>query len=178
LRLRVDAEARSALHTAVTTDIIVRDLDATRDLAWASEVLDGTLAGRWQARRGELVDVLAVPGLVAERDGDRAGLLMYGLGARECEIEALVATTPAVGIGTALVEELRRRAERVPIRVVTTNDNVRAQRFYERLGFKVAEVRRGAVDEARRTLKPTIGLIGEGGIRISDEIELVLDTLR
>jgi GNAT superfamily N-acetyltransferase len=160
------------------TDIIVRDLDAARDLAWASEVLDGALAGRWQARRGKLVDVLAVPGLVAECDGDRAGLLMYRLDAGECEIEALVATTRAVGIGTALVEELCRRAGPLRIRVVTTNDNVRAQRFYARLGFTVAEVRRGAVDEARRTLKPTIGLIGEGGIRISDEIELVLDTLR
>jgi RimJ/RimL family protein N-acetyltransferase len=62
--------------------------------------------------------------------------------------------------------------------VVTTNDNVRAQRFYARLGFKVVEIRRGAVDEARRTLKPTIGVLGEGGIRISDEIELVLDRLR
>jgi ribosomal protein S18 acetylase RimI-like enzyme len=162
----------------MATDIIVRDLDAARDLTWASEVLDGALAGRWQARRGELVDVLAVRGLVAERDGLRAGLLMYRLDARECEIEALLSTTPGVGIGRALVEALRRRADRVPIRVVTTNDNVRAQRFYARLGFKVVEIRRGAVDEARRTLKPTIGLLGEGGIRISDEIELVVDGLR
>jgi ribosomal protein S18 acetylase RimI-like enzyme len=162
----------------VTTDIIVRDLDAIRDLAWASEVLAGALAGRWQARRGELVDVLAVPGLVAERNGDRAGLLTYRLDALECEIEALVAATPGLGVGTALVEELRRRAGPLPIRVVTTNDNVRAQEFYERFGFRVVQVRRGAVDEARRTLKPTIGVIGDGGIRISDEVELVLDTLR
>jgi ribosomal protein S18 acetylase RimI-like enzyme len=162
----------------VAVDIIVRDLDAARDLTWASEVLDGTLAGRWQARRGELVDVLAIPGLIAERDGLRAGLLTYWLHTRECEIEALVATTPGLGIGTALVEELRRRAGQIRLRVVTTNDNIRAQRFYGRLGFTVAEVRRGAVDEARRTLKPTIGLLGEGGIRISDEIELVLDALK
>jgi len=33
-------------------------------------------------------------------------------------------------------------------------------------------LRAGAVDEARRALKPTIPLIGEGGIPIRDELVL------
>jgi ribosomal protein S18 acetylase RimI-like enzyme len=162
----------------MASDIVVRDFHPKRDLAWASEVLDGAFAGRWQARRGELVDVLAVRGLVADYDGDHAGLLMYRLDAVECEIEALAATKPSRGVGTALVEELRRRVTPLPIRVVTTNDNARAQRFYERLGFEVVEIRRGAVDTARRTVKPTIGLLGDGGIPISDEIELVFGAVK
>jgi len=97
--------------------ITVRDL-AEGDLEWAASVLDAELAGRWQARRGELVDVLALPGLVAELEGRRVGLLAYRLENASCEIEALIATTPGMGIGTALVGELRRRTGDVPIRVV------------------------------------------------------------
>jgi GNAT superfamily N-acetyltransferase len=154
--------------------ITIRDLAET-DLGWAASVLDAGLAGRWQARRGELVDVLALPGLVAEIDGRSVGLLAYRLDDARCEIEALVATTPSVGIGTALVDDLRRRHGRVPIRVVTTNDNLTALAFYQRRGFRLLELRAGAVDEARRTLKPTIGLLGQGGLPIRDELELVLD---
>ena len=154
--------------------ITVRDL-AEVDLEWAASVLDAELAGRWQARRGELVDVLALPGLVAERDRRHVGLLAYRLEDGSCEIEALIATTPRIGIGTALVAELRGRTGDVPIRVVTTNDNLRAMAFYRRLGFRLVAVRPGAVDEARRRLKPTIGSLGQDGIPISDELEFLDD---
>ncbi len=154
--------------------IIVRDLDPA-DIAWAEAALDAALAGRWQARRGELVDVLDVPGLIAERDERREGLLCYRLGAGDCEIEALLATTPGTGIGTALVEELRQRVGGASIRVVTTNDNLRALGFYQRRGFRLVALRSGAVDESRRTLKPGIGVVGEGGIPIRDELELALE---
>jgi GNAT superfamily N-acetyltransferase len=154
--------------------ITVRDL-AEGDLEWAASVLDAELAGRWQARRGELVDVLALPGLVAELEGRRVGLLAYRLENASCEIEALIATTPGMGIGTALVGELRRRTGDVPIRVVTTNDNLPARAFYERHGFRLVAVRPGAVDEARRALKPTIGLLGHAGVPIRDELEFLDD---
>jgi ribosomal protein S18 acetylase RimI-like enzyme len=154
--------------------ITVRDL-ADADLAWATSVLDADLAGRWQARRGELIDVLALPGLVAESEARPVGLLAYRLHDGQCEIEALVATTPGVGIGTALVDELRRRVGSISIRVVTTNDNLPARAFYERHGFRLVAVRPGAVDEARRTLKPTIGLLGHGGLPIRDELEFLDD---
>jgi ribosomal protein S18 acetylase RimI-like enzyme len=163
-----------AACTRAVGGITIRDL-AEADLEWAASVLDAELAGRWQARRGELVDVLALPGLVVVIDGRPAGLLAYRLEDGSCEIEALVATAPGAGIGTALIDELRRRTGHVPIRVVTTNDNVRAMAFYEHRGFRLVAVRRGAVDEARRTLKPTIGLLGQGGIPIRDELEFLDD---
>jgi hypothetical protein len=56
--------------------------------------------------------------------------------------------------------------------LVTTNDNLDALRFYQRRGFRITEVRLGAVDEARRTLKPGIPAIGASGIPIRDEIVL------
>jgi hypothetical protein len=59
--------------------------------------------------------------------------------------------------------------------VVTTNDNVDALRFYQRRGFQLASVRCGAVDEARRTLKPLIPVTGNYGIPLRDELELAHD---
>ena len=56
--------------------------------------------------------------------------------------------------------------------VVTTNDNVDALRFYQRRGFRLVAVRCGAVDDSRRTLKPSIPLAGDYGIPLRDEIEL------
>lgn len=81
------------------------------------------------------------------------------------------------GIGTALMQAVidharDRGCQRVWL--VTTNDNVHAQRFYERLGFHVIEVRRDAVRAARER-KPTIPTVGEGGTPITDEIVYELD---
>jgi hypothetical protein len=56
--------------------------------------------------------------------------------------------------------------------LVTTNDNLDAPRFYQRRGFVISEFRRGALDNARRTLKPQIASVGDYGIPIRDELEL------
>ena len=119
-----------------------------------------------------------LPALVA---ADREGLATYRVSAdgREAELVTLDATVRGRGIGTALVARLAQllRAQGVTIlRVTTTNDNLRALRFYQRRGFRIAAVRTGAVAAARR-LKPTIPEVGEHGIPIRDEIELAL-TLR
>ena len=55
---------------------------------------------------------------------------------------------------------------------MTTNDNLRALRFYQRRGFRLKELRPGAVNDARR-LKPQIPLYGADGIPMRDEIELI-----
>jgi GNAT superfamily N-acetyltransferase len=144
------------------------------DMDWAETLVEAKLAGRFQARRGELVDVLALPGLVAERAGAALGLATYDL-KDECELAVLVAVIRNQGVGTALVEGLRELVRPRPIWVVTTNDNVTALRFYQTRGFRLRELRAGAVEEARRMLKPSIGGTGEFGIPIRDELELVLD---
>ena len=64
-----------------------------------------------------------------------------------------------------------------PLGVVTTNENTNALRFYQRMGFRLRALRVGAVDEARRTLKPSIP-VEVDGIPLRDELELALDTDR
>jgi ribosomal protein S18 acetylase RimI-like enzyme len=150
---------------------------AADDLAWAVEAVDEGLGGRFQARRGELVDALAHPGLVAERDGARAGLLTYDPTERSWELVLLVATVRRCGVGTALVRRFLEEAAAAGASgawVVTTGNNHAALALYERCGFEVAGVRRGAVDDARRRLKPTIPDVDGVGRPIRDEVDLTI----
>jgi ribosomal protein S18 acetylase RimI-like enzyme len=156
--------------------VIVRDFDPASERDWAERELVAAFGGRIQVRRGAAVDVLALPGLVAERDGERIGLALYDPGdpAGEAELAALVTLVRGAGAGSALVEALRERLPDRPIWVVTTNDNVDALRFYQRSGFRLRALRAGAVDETRRTLKPQIPATGAYGLPVRDELELVL----
>ena len=130
------------------------------------------------ARLGELVHPLDHPALVAETaDGHLLGILTYvpGRDWRECEILTLHAEEQWRGAGTALVEataQLARRQGCARLWVITTNDNVDALRFYQRRGFCMMRVHRGAVDRSRASLKPEIPAVGAYGIPLRDEIEL------
>jgi hypothetical protein len=54
---------------------------------------------------------------------------------------------------------------------MTTNDNLPALRLYQRTGFRLVELRPGAVDQAR-SRKPSIPKTGHEGIPIRDELDL------
>jgi GNAT superfamily N-acetyltransferase len=153
----------------------LRDYDEDADRAWLEERISGGYgAGHLQARRGELIDVLAGSGLVLERDGEPAGVVLWRADADgQTELAYLWAFESGRGSGRAMVEAMYVRVGS-PIWVVTTNDNIGALRFYQRLGFRMRALRPGAVDDARRDLKPSIPLEA-GGIASRDEIELVLE---
>jgi GNAT superfamily N-acetyltransferase len=152
--------------------VLVREYRES-DRAWAQAFMQEEFGGPLQARRGELLDVLALPGFVAEHDGRPVGLLTYRLENDECELAFLAAVERHAGVGTALVKALLDAVSRCGrIWVVTTNDNLDALRFYQRRGFVLSALRPGAVDEVRRGLKSQISTIGEFGIPLRDEIEL------
>lgn len=115
-----------------------------------------------------------LPGFVA-CCGDRwLGIVTYHIAEGQCEVVTLNSFRPSAGIGTALLQAVRRVAVEAGCRrvwVVTTNDNINALRFYQKRGFRLVAVHRDAVEEARR-LKPAIPQIGYEGIPIRDEIEL------
>lgn len=130
------------------------------------------------ARLGELVHPLEHPALVAETPGGQMlGMLTYlpGQDWQQCEILTLHADQQWRGAGTALIEaaaQLARRQGCTRLWVITTNDNVDALRFYQRRGFYLVRVHRGAVDRSRARLKPEIPPVGAYGIPLRDEIEL------
>jgi ribosomal protein S18 acetylase RimI-like enzyme len=142
------------------------------DLPWAETLIGADMAGRMQARLGVLVDALACPGIVAEADGEPVGLLTYQDEAGDVEIAYLQASVTGRGIGTRLVDAVGERTGARRLWLVTTNDNLDALRFYQRRGFTIADVRPGALVEARRTLKPSIPEVGYYGIPIRDELIL------
>jgi hypothetical protein len=116
------------------------------------------------ARLGELVYPLDHPAFVAETAGGQlAGMLTYvpGQDWQQCEI----LTLHAAG-------QLARRKGCTRLWVITTNDNVDALRFYQRRGFCLVAVHRGAVDRSRARLKPEIPTAGAYGIPLRDETEL------
>jgi GNAT superfamily N-acetyltransferase len=90
------------------------------------------------------------------------------------EIVAIEAFDRRRGVGTALIGAIvaHFRGSR-PIRLSTTNDNLDALRLYKRRDFTLAALRPGAVTAAR-VAKTSIPLVGDYGVEIRDEIDLVL----
>lgn len=128
-------------------------------------------AGAEMIVHGEVLRPDQLQGFVSE---DWDGVVTYRYRARECEIISLDSRHEGRGVGTALVNAVIAEARGHGCsRVVlsTTNDNLIALRFYQKRGFALVRVLRGAVDEARK-LKPGIPTIGENGIPLRDEIEL------
>ena len=115
-----------------------------------------------------------LPGLLAVQAGERIGLITYHIAGDGCEIVTLDSLRPNLGIGTALIEAVTGAARAAGGRrlwLITTNDNLDALRFYQRRGFELVAVHRGAMAAARH-LKPEIPLVGAHGIPIRDELEL------
>jgi N-acetylglutamate synthase-like GNAT family acetyltransferase len=115
-------------------------------------------------------------GFIERRDGKIVGLLTLRCEGDEMELLTLNSDLEGQGIGSALMLMAIEKARAMTISklwLTTTNDKLRAIRFYQRLGFRMASVNVGVVDEARK-IKPQIPEVGEGGIPIHDEIVLEL----
>ena len=106
--------------------------------------------------------------------GNPAALLTYLIEADACEIVTIDAVVEGRGYGSRLLDAVARVAREAGcsrLWLITTNDNERAIGFYLAHGFEVVEVREGAI-EASRKLKPSIPLVNEHGVPITDEIEM------
>ncbi len=124
--------------------------------------------------RGRRLIPLECSILVAKIDNELVGVLTYQIENDECEIVTLQSLRENIGTGTKLIAELIRIARQNQckrVRVITTNDNLRALRFYQRRGFFLTQVYPGAMEQSRR-MKQEIPLQGGNGIPIRDEIEL------
>ena len=102
------------------------------------------------------------------------GLVTYTFAGGECEIVSLDSLQAGQGIGSRLIDSVAGEARKAGCQrvfLITTNDNLEALGFYQKRGFELVEVDRGAVDRSRK-IKPGIPLIGMHGIPLRDEIEL------
>ena len=123
--------------------------------------------------RGEEIDMTAVEGIVISENGEIIGLLTYIVYDDTLEITSLDSLRENQGIGTMLLERVTSIAKEAgckKIVVVTTNDNIKDIRFYQRRGYDMAHLYRNALEVSMK-LKPEIPLIGENGIPLRHEIE-------
>ena len=145
------------------------------DREWATGKLR-ELWGEGVVSRGRLLDATVLPGFVAEGEGEPAGLLTYRIDGGDCEVVTINAFPRGAGAGTALMEAVAVAARDAGCRrvwLITTNDNLRALRFYQRRGFRLAALHRDALARSRE-LKPSIPEVGLDGIPLRDELELEL----
>ena len=120
---------------------------------------------------GEIVQYDEVEGFVFS---DWTGLITFMIRGNECEVTSLNSLQEGRGIGVALIDEVVREAKDrqcCRLYLITTNDNLNALGFYQKRGFELSALHRGAINESRK-LKPSIPLIGENNIPLRDEIEL------
>jgi ribosomal protein S18 acetylase RimI-like enzyme len=138
----------------------------------------GILQRRWgttrMVSRGRLFDAAAHPGFLARDESGSLGLITFEIAGPECEITTLQSLVEGRGVGSALIDVVRRIAADAGcarLWLITTNDNTPALRFYQKRGFRLVALYRDALAESRR-LKPEIPLLGRDGIPLRDEIEL------
>jgi ribosomal protein S18 acetylase RimI-like enzyme len=150
---------------------------ADAERPWATEVENESWGEPVVARKGELVDLTGLPALVALLEGEPAGLATYAVRGDECELVTITSLQEGRGVGRALLQAVREAAAEAGCRrlwLVTTNNNIRAFDVFQRFGFDLCAFRRHAVDESRRTLKPSISERDEDGVPIAHELELEL----
>lgn len=124
--------------------------------------------------RGRAVDMSGIDGVAAMEDGRLVGLVTYIIADETLEIMSLDSVEEGRGTGTALIKHAVAAAREkgcARVALITTNDNMNALRFYQKRGFDMARLYRGALEVSRK-LKPEIPLIGMDGIPLRHEIKL------
>ena len=157
------------------TTFQIRPINQT-DKEWVHALFKKEWAGPVMITRGKIHDAGEYPGFIALDEGKRTGLVTYHIDGKECEITSMNSLAEGKGIGRALVDEVRKAAVLKRCKrlfLVTTNDNTRALRFWQKYGFTLIALYANVMGKYRR-LKPEISLTGNDGIPIRDEIELEL----
>jgi ribosomal protein S18 acetylase RimI-like enzyme len=124
--------------------------------------------------RGRVWVLADLPGFAAFDGEQVVGLLTYRLEAGEMELVSIDSLEEGRGVGTSLLEAAGVAARAAGCRrmwLITTNDNLKALRFYQRRGMRLVALHRDAVERSRE-LKPDIPQVGHHGIHLRDELEL------
>lgn len=148
------------------------------DRAWQREILTEHFGSPRISSRRKWIDTMMLPGLVAWRGGERVGILMHAPMTRgsECELVAFAAVGTQGGVGTPMLAafaEAGKLAGCSRLVLTTTNDNLDAMRLYQRRGWRMVKIYRGAMDDARREM-PEMPRIGAYGIEMRDDVEFEL----
>ena len=147
------------------------------DREFVTEIVARHFGSSRVVSRGRLHQCEDLPGLVAEVDGGKIGLVQFEVRAPDLEVVTLASELPGVGVGRRLLNRVVDHAGSLGnlkrCWLVTTNNNHNAINFYRHIGWQHRITHRGAVRRAR-TIKPEIPLTDGRGIPIEDELEFEL----
>lgn len=142
--------------------------------------VDGFISNHWGSNIVVVHNESFIPsnlnGYLAFEGEEIIGLITYIIQNAECEIVTLNSLVENQGIGKSLVSLVEKEAKEnncKRIWLITTNDNMRAIGFYQKIGYQLINVFPNAVERSR-ILKPEIPLIADNGIPIRDELEFCL----
>lgn len=148
------------------------------DLALAVKLVDELWGDTKMVLRGQLIDVNDADGAVVVYDSAAiVGLLSYIILEGKFEILTFNSLVEHKGVGRMLMDvalQIAKEHHYKEVWVLTTNDNTRALKFYQRYGFSLVQVNFGALDVSRK-LKPQIPLYGADNIRLEHEFILKMD---
>lgn len=146
----------------------------SQDTDWAKTLMLESWGSEVMVLQGRLYHPAELPGYIAEIDQERVGLITYLLEQRSCEIITLNSLQPGLGIGTRLLDAVKRSAKQngcMEMKLFTTNDNTDALHFYQKYGFHLDMLLKDGI-APDRTLKPEIPMKAENGIPIRDYLLL------
>lgn len=144
------------------------------DLPRLRQFLIELWGGEEMITRGNIYRPEQLEGFVLEEGDEWMGLLTFVIEDGECEVTSLDSLREGQGIGSKLIDQVIEEARVRGCKrlfLITTNDNLNALGFYQKRGFEIVAVHRGAVNQSRK-IKPGIPLVGYNNIPLRDEIEL------
>lgn len=150
----------------------IRKLNSS-DRDWIRKFISKNWGSEKVVVHGMIYYPYLLPGFMAIQKKKKMGLLTYHIKEDNCEIVTINSVQSGIGIGGALIDAVKDSSRQIGCKrlwLITTNDNLNAQQFYQKRGFVIDAVHKNAVDKSRK-LKPEIPLFGGNGIPIKDEIE-------
>jgi GNAT superfamily N-acetyltransferase len=151
-------------------------LSGSKDTEWVDKLMNESWGGLPLVIRGEKYYPSSLDGIIAENEQGIAGFLFYEIRGNVCEIIVFEVFDKFKGTGSTMLDKLKEIAKNSNchrLYLMTTNDNLDAFRFYQRRGFTICAIHIDSVKISRK-IKPTIGMIGDHGIPVRDEIDLEL----
>jgi len=126
--------------------------------------------------KGKTHNTMDLSGFIYKSNDKIIGLITYKIEDDECEIVSLDSKLENKGLGTSLINKVIEYARKVRCKriwLITTNDNTKAIRYYQKRGFEWIGYYQDSVMESRK-LKPEIPEFGFDNIPIKHEIEFEL----
>lgn len=155
--------------------MIIRQINEN-DRSIINEYITHHFSSQRLVSRGVVHDSNILPGIIACSEDDPLGFILYHVDGEECQIIAAVSIVQEEGFGRTLMREMQgitRSAGCKRLWLITTNNNIAAQKFYQSLGFKLVKTHVDAITNSR-FLKPEIPEKDSEGVPIKDELEYEL----